>query len=85
MKRPPTAIRRAIDGLRQAAGDRPWLLVMDLTHPAAPTTRVLVRVRDNLPIWQAHGLARYAEEEIRLAQVNDGATDTEDPPEESTP
>lgn len=50
-----TRLTRAIDELKEAAGGRPFVLVIDKAHPAAPVASVHLYA-GRIPAWQALGL-----------------------------
>ncbi len=53
-----TRLLRAIDELKESAGERKWVLVIETAHPKAPGTRV--RVRQGLMAnWEVLGLLHH--------------------------
>ncbi len=53
-----TRLARAIAELKVAAGTRPFVLVIEKAHKAAPDSRVEVHRGENMACWEALGILR---------------------------
>lgn len=85
-----TRLARAVQELRAAAGDRPFVLVLDVTRDFGATekpgskTYTPVVVRSELPTYQALGLLRNAQVLIE-ADIVDRAYSQGPPPPDAVP
>lgn len=68
----------AIAALRTAAGDRPWILVVDRRAPEASDVVVSIATTNNLPPYTAEGLLRLGVRFVNTRYPVTEAPDDED-------